>query len=133
MSLQNTSYQAFINGVVPTIGERQKAVLRAVQELTEKNTEGVTTLEVQKHMNIPINHITGRMTELSYMGAIKDSGKRRKQNRSRAIVWVIGDGVPVQKKADKKLLEFYNWVKDTATGEEIATVKRLLNLYANTK
>lgn len=67
------------------LSHRHKSVVEAILE------NGNTLFELVEKMNLPVNYISGRLTELAKKGIICDSGDRKVNPNSgkKAIVWKI--------------------------------------------
>lgn len=65
--------------------QKQMRVLQAI-----KKNKGATLFELCKILNWPVNRISGRVTELSKMGFILDSGIRKinPDSKKSGIVWM---------------------------------------------
>lgn len=73
----------------PKIGERQAVVLSELQR-------GPATLfELTERLMLPVNRVSGRITELHDKGMIADTGTRRinPQSGKRGIVWAVSSGL----------------------------------------
>lgn len=83
--IQDTSQKAYIEDVVPTLGERQLEVLTALRSLGE-----ATNSELSVRLNWTINRVTPRVYELRKAGKVIDLGKRPCTVTGRmAYVWAI--------------------------------------------
>lgn len=69
------------------LGERQGRVLGVIRSSGEV---GATLFELCAFLNLPVNSVSGRVTELVMMGKVKDSGKRKRNPASgvNGVVWV---------------------------------------------
>lgn len=83
--IQDTSQRAFKQDVLPTIGERQLQVLKAIE-----NLGNATNSEISEYLGWSINRITPRTNELVKMGKVVDAGKRACYITGRlAYIWVV--------------------------------------------
>jgi predicted transcriptional regulator len=72
--------------IQPKIGKRQKEIYA----LIKASISGMTLFEIQRRLNLPINSISGRVSELKTMGLIAESSLVRINPTSgrSATVWV---------------------------------------------
>ncbi len=82
MTVADTSIAAF-NKISETLGRRQRQVLRCI-----RSNEPITNLEISNILNIPINSITGRSSELREKGLIEQYGTKR-INGFNAKSWMV--------------------------------------------
>jgi len=73
--MKSTSLDAY-QGIKPTLGKRQRAVLDAINYIIYTKNTFPTNLELSRYMGIPINSITPRTNELQKLGKIFSGGKR---------------------------------------------------------
>ena len=66
--------------------KKRRAVLDAIS-----NSDGVALFQLVNILNLPVNHISGRITELHNSGLIIDSGRRAVNpfSKKSAIVWTV--------------------------------------------
>lgn len=69
------------------LAERQKAVFEEIR-LAKK---GLTLFELTERLKLPINQISGRVTELQAKGFVQSSGERRTNpaTKKQATVWIV--------------------------------------------
>ncbi len=73
--------------VAPTLRDRQRAVLVA---LDRRGDAGATADELCVDLGLTRNSVAPRLTELSHLGTVRDSGLRRKTpTGSSAAVYVV--------------------------------------------
>ncbi len=87
---------------------RQEAVFKAVARKPS------TLFELTDWMGKPVNHISGRITELKRMGRVRDSGLRRENPRTgkRGIVWeaiAAEQAVPLLEEPGEKRVKAWGW------------------------
>jgi predicted transcriptional regulator len=81
--VQETSACAFLTEILPTLGQRQKAIY---DNLVQHGPS--TNLEVAYRLPRAINTITPRMNELVKLGVVHEVGRRPCRHSGRmAIVW----------------------------------------------
>lgn len=68
-----------------SLSERRASIL----ELIQSSQNGLPLFEIVKLSGLPINSVSGRITELNDLGMIKDSGSRsvNPETGKKAIVW----------------------------------------------
>ncbi len=89
--IQDTSIKAYREDALPTLGQRQAEVLKAIRTLGE-----CTNSELAIHLGFSINRVTPRCLELRQAGKVVDIGKRKCPVTGRlAYVWTAN---PEQKK-----------------------------------
>lgn len=71
MSVQDTSLLAFID-IEPSLSERQQIIYA----LLRLYPDGLTNMEIGKHLGWSINRVTPRVFELRSYGLVKTSGHR---------------------------------------------------------
>ena len=82
--ITETSQKAF-NDILPSIGNRQNAVLGALESLKE-----ATNSEIARHLEWSINTVTPRTNELVKKGLVISVGKRPCKVTGRtAYVWTL--------------------------------------------
>ena len=69
----------------PEIGRRQQQVL----DLLDKHPQGLALFEIAQLLNLPINSVSGRVTELCARKLLIDSGRTRwnEYTRRNVTVW----------------------------------------------
>ena len=71
MTSQNTSVEAYFNNVLPTLGDRQRVVYKALNE-----SLNLTNSELAVELDWPINTVTPRVNELRKKNLVVEAGKR---------------------------------------------------------
>ena len=71
--------------ILPTLSGRKLQVLNAIKELGGS----ATLYEVAKHLNIGVNCISGRFTELKRVELIEDTKQLKKHGESTFTIWKI--------------------------------------------
>lgn len=89
--ISDTSIKAYKEDALPTLGQRQAVVLRALEALG-----AATNSELAQKLDWTINRVTPRVYELRKAGKVTDDGKRPCKITGRvAYVWVP---MPIQAK-----------------------------------
>lgn len=84
-NVQSTSLHAYHSEVVPTLGDRQRAVYDELEK-----AENLTNSELAGRLNWPINCITPRVYELREVGVVVEDRRRPCRVTGRtAIAWKI--------------------------------------------
>jgi len=66
--------------------------LRVIEVIAQAGPFGITTIGISNALRLPINCISGRVTELADKGHVKDSGRRGINPSGKpAILWVLRD------------------------------------------
>ena len=83
--MKDTQITAY-NDIQKTVGSKRLEVLDVIKD----SEEGRTLFEIESLLGWKINQVSGRVTELTKLNLIKDSGNRRKNPTSGkyGIVWV---------------------------------------------
>jgi predicted transcriptional regulator len=83
---QRESYAALLGD---KLGERQLAVFYTIRDYRY----GMTLFEIAEKMNLPINQVSGRVSELQKLGFVQDSGGKRINPKTgkKGTVWTITD------------------------------------------
>jgi len=85
MSITDTTRRQSYAEIKHTIGPRQLMVLESL----EYSTQGLTVSELSDLLRLPVHSISGRLTELSDLGAIRSTGVRFNTETDRnQTVWV---------------------------------------------
>lgn len=73
------------NEIKPSLGQRQQEVL----EVIKANIQGLPLFKITELLRMPVNRVSGRVTELKKCGLIADSGERavNPDSGKAAIVW----------------------------------------------
>jgi hypothetical protein len=71
--IQDTSLEIFLKKIYPNLNARQRVVLHYLRNVGAARTNE----EIRTALNVPINHITGRVKELRDLGLVIDAGRRR--------------------------------------------------------
>lgn len=83
--IAETSSSAY-QKIKPSLGARQQEVYEAISDM------GVATNEmVAEYLNLPINSVTGRVTELKRFGMLECAGIGRNKSGCSAKKWCIRD------------------------------------------
>lgn len=69
----------------PTIGAKRQAVLTVI-----RRRKGAALFEIADHLGWPINRVSGRVTELTKLNLVRDSGRRvvNPASGKNVIVWI---------------------------------------------
>jgi len=82
-SLRDTSYQAYRNDVLPSIGEHQQKVLEIIRQ-----EDYLSDKEIAQRLGWTINSVTGRRNELEQKGLIFDAGTKQDERTGRRVhIW----------------------------------------------
>ena len=86
MSVSSTSTNAYYQEVLPTLGERHRAVLKHLIEYDKDFSNS----ELSGELGWPINTVTPRIHELREKGLVKEVGKRLCEVTGREVkVWAL--------------------------------------------
>jgi predicted transcriptional regulator len=71
--------------ILPKLPDKRREVL----EVLLYNPDGMTTYEIARYMGREIHEISGRITELQYMGIVRDTGKKiNPKTRKPCNIWI---------------------------------------------
>lgn len=83
--MQETSLNAYEKDVLPTLGERQWEVFKALQK-----RDNFTNSELAAHLNWPINTVVPRVYELRKAGQVFEDVRRTcRVTGRRVIAWSV--------------------------------------------
>lgn len=82
ITMQQTSIETYFNHVKPKLGERQRAVLEAIEEL-----EPCTNKQLARHLQWEINSITPRVLELRKLNKVVEYGRIKDVNGRPSMMW----------------------------------------------
>lgn len=78
---QETSKIAYIGEILPTLGERQQTVLKALTSVPD-----ATHRELKEMLGWEINTVTPRVGELVNLGHVEEAGKRQCRITKRMVI-----------------------------------------------
>lgn len=86
MTIRETQLEAW-EAIQESLPESRRSVLRMIEN---SGNQGITTFDIAKKLMMPINCISGRVTELNDVGIVMDSGRRGvNPSGKRAILWIV--------------------------------------------
>jgi hypothetical protein len=71
--------------VQPTLNGRKQQVYEALKAIGGSGT----MYEVGQHLNLPLNHISGRFRELERFGFIEETPLHKIHHENRFVVWEV--------------------------------------------
>lgn len=86
--MKDTQLQAY-ESIKSVLGKRQKQVFESICENPK------TAYDLSNSLNLPINSISGRITELAKLGIIYDSGERKINSFSgkKCVLWKKSENI----------------------------------------
>jgi predicted ArsR family transcriptional regulator len=85
MSVATTSRTAY-ESIKDKLGARQLAVYEAIREMGTATNE-----QISDYLELPINRVTGRVTELNKYGMLNIEGLGKNKSGFSAKVWSVSD------------------------------------------